>query len=79
MERGVEAGHGRQVGQDGADRLEGGERLGLVERREVGEVAQPGDDVRVEPDGAGEARAAVDDPVADGVDGAERPDRAGHG
>ena len=65
MERGVEAGHGRHVRQDRLHRGQGGERLGLVERGEVGQRLEVRLDRVVDADRAAIARPAVDDPVAD--------------
>ncbi len=67
VEGGVEARDGRQLGQLRAHRVERGDRLRLVQRREVAELAQRRLDVRVDPHGRGEALAAVDDAMADGV------------
>ena len=75
MKRGVEAGDGRQVGQYRLHRVEGGQRLGLVQRGQVGEGCQLLPDARVDPDRPGEQVAAVHDPVPDRVQVPERLDR----
>ena len=56
--------------QGRAHRVERRQRLGLVERRQVGELAQPGDDAVVDDHRRAEGRAAVDDAVPDRVHGA---------
>ena len=78
MERGVEAGDGRNIGQDCVDELERAERLRLVERCEVGERVDPPKDSVVDPHRADELVAAVDDTVADRVDGSEPLHRLAH-
>src|SRR6185437_5562374 len=55
-------------------RLQGGERLGLVERREVHELVELVDHVQVEHDRAGERGAAVHDAMAHGVRAAQPVD-----
>ena len=72
MKGGVEAGDGRQLGQPLGDGVERGQRLGLVKRREIDELAQLPLNVRVDPHRLAQARAAMHDAVADRVGLAER-------
>ena len=67
VKRRVEAGDRGHVGQGAADGGDAGQRRGLVQRCELGELAQRGHDVVVDEHGVAEARAAVHDAVADGV------------
>jgi hypothetical protein len=73
VEGGVEAGHRRHAGQGDLDRRQRGQRLRLVQRRQVGQRPQPLLDVAVEHHRPGELRAAVDDAVADRVDPLQPP------
>ena len=75
VERGVEAGHRGRAGQHGGHRVERGERLGLVQRREVGERLEPPPHLGVDEHRRGVQRPAVHDPVPDRVHRAERLDR----
>ena len=68
VERGVEAGDGRHAGRRGGHGVEGGERLGLVQRGQGGERLEPAPHVVVDHDRLAEALAPVDDPVPDGVE-----------
>jgi hypothetical protein len=74
VERGVEAGHRGHVGQHRAHGVERGERLGLVQRREVGQRLEPLAHLCGEHYGRRVQRPAVHHPVAHRVDRAERLD-----
>jgi len=74
VERRVEAGHARHAGQRRLDRVQGGQRLGLVQRRQVGQGFQPLPHPRIHHHGGPEQRAAVHDPVPDRVRFPERAD-----
>jgi len=50
-----------------ADRVQTGQRLGLVQRSEIGQRAQPLADPFVDPDRSGESGAPMDDAVPDYV------------
>lgn len=73
MERGVEAGDRRDVRELVGDGVDRGERPGLVQRRQFGEVLELLADVAVESGGAGEHGPAVDDAVADDIGPAPLP------
>ena len=75
VERGVEAGHRGRAGQHGGHRVERGERLGLVQRREVGERLDAPPHLSVDEHRRGVQRPAVHHPVPDRVHPAERLDR----
>jgi hypothetical protein len=78
VEGGVEAGHRRHAGQGDLDRRQRGQRLRLVQRRQVGQRPQPLLDVPVEHHQPGELGPAVDDAVADRVDALQPPERPRH-
>ncbi len=78
VEGGVEAGDGRDVGQDRRDGVQSGQRLRLVERSEIDQLAETGDHLTIHPDRFAEAGPAVDDPVTDRVDPTEPLDRLHH-
>ena len=65
VERGVEAGHGRDVGQLRGDGVERGEGLGLVQWGEVGQLLQLLSHCLVDADRAGERRAPMHDAMTD--------------
>ena len=67
VEGGVEARDRGHVGQGPADGGHAGQRRGLVQGSEVGELVQRGHDVVIDERGLAEAHAAVHDPVAHGV------------
>ena len=73
MEGRVEAGDRRDLRQQPRHGFERRERLRLVERRQIRKRVQPSHDGRVDRDRLDELRAAVDDPVADGVDRVAAP------
>ena len=79
VERRVEAGDRRDIGQDGAHGGDPGQRLRLVQWREVGQRAKVGDDPVIEADGHSVPCAAMDHAMTDGRDVAEARDRRGHG
>ena len=66
VERGVETGDLRDVGQLRRRGADAGETGVVVERCELGERVDLGDDVGVDDDRFDEPRAAVDDAVPDG-------------
>jgi hypothetical protein len=66
---------GGHVGQHRGHRIQGGERLGLVQRSQVGERPEPLPDGALDQHRTAELGAAVHDPVADRVHLAERLDR----
>ena len=68
VEGGVEAGDGRHVGRELGHGVERGQRLGLVQRRQVGERLELGPHVAVDHHRLPVALAAVDDPVPDCVE-----------
>ena len=74
VERRVEAGDGRRIGQHRTHRVEGGQRLRLVQRGQVGERPELFPDALVDPDRPAEQAPAVHDPVPDRVHVPERPD-----
>jgi hypothetical protein len=76
MKRGIEAGNRGGVRQRRRDRIERGDRFGLVQRREVDQAAQCGLDVSVDQHGVVKPLTAVHDPVSDHVGAVEsrRPD-----
>ena len=74
VEGGIEARHGGHRGEHCLHGVQGGERLRLVQRRQVGQRLKPLPDLVVHPDRSGVQRAAVHDPVPDGVHRAERLD-----
>ena len=65
MEAGVEAGDLRHVGQPLGDRVDGGQVVRLMERRQRRQLAQLVQDLRRDDRRPGESRAAVDDAMAD--------------
>ena len=67
MERRVEACERRHPGQGRADCIQRRQRLGLVQRRELAQLAQRRLDLAVDPHRLAEALAAVDDAVTDGI------------
>ena len=69
MKRGVEAAHLRDVGQEPGDHLERAKRGRLMERREVGQRVQLPEHRGIDQCRFDQLAAAVDDAVADGVDG----------
>jgi hypothetical protein len=75
VEGGVEAGDGGHAGEHCLHGVQGGQRLGLVQWRQVGQRLKPLPDLVVYLDWGRVEGAAVHDPVADGVDRAERLDR----
>jgi hypothetical protein len=75
VERGVEAGHRRYVGERATDRVQRRQRLRLVKRSEGDQVAQRLGDFFVDRHRLAEALAAVDDPVPDGVRAPELGER----
>ena len=70
VERGIEAGHSGHMGKHLAHRLKASQRLGLVQRGEVGQRFQPADDAGVHEHGGSELGPAMDYAVAHRVDGA---------
>jgi hypothetical protein len=58
----------RRVGQDRLGGLHAHQVGGVVQRREIGQVAEGGEEIVVDEDRPGELRAAVDHPMADGLD-----------
>jgi hypothetical protein len=64
----VEAGHVRHVGQELPGTVQPGQRLGLVQRGEVDQIAQLPFHARIDDDGLDQVRAAVHDAVPDRVD-----------
>ena len=75
VERGVETGDGGHVGQHRGHRVQGGQRLGLVQRSQVGERTEPLPDAALDQHRAAELIAPVHDPVTDRAHLAERLDR----
>ena len=75
MERSVEAGDGRHLGEQAADQLQTSQGLGLVQRGEVGERLQPAQHPGVDQHRLGELGAAMDDSVAHRVDRPAARDR----
>ncbi len=69
MERGIETRHGGHVGQHARDPAYRVHRLGLVQRRQIGQRFELLHHVRREQHGTGEARPAVHHTVADRIDG----------
>ena len=67
VKRGVEAGHGRQLWQLRRDRVHCGQRLRLVQRRQVDQLPQGDLDTSVDLHGRAEALAAVHDAMTDRV------------
>ena len=67
VERRVEARDVRHVGQQPPGRLQTTQRLRLVQRRQVDQLAQPPLDVSVDHHGLDEVRPAMHDAVPDGV------------
>jgi hypothetical protein len=67
VKRRVEACDRGDVRQCAADRIQRGERLGLVQRRELDELAERRLRLAVDQRRLAEALAAVHDPVPDGV------------
>ena len=82
MEARVEAGHLGHAGKPLGDRLDGGQVVGLVQRRQGDELAQLLEDLRRDHGRPAEPRPAVDDAVAhaeharSAVSGAEPPREA---
>src|SRR5262245_23121828 len=74
MEGGVEAGHCGHIWQRLRYSVQCRQRLGLMERRQIGELSQRLDDCLVDPHRLTEALAAVDDAVADGIRSGEAAD-----
>jgi len=68
VERSVKAGHSRYVRHDCAYGLDGGQGAWLVQWCEAGQSGDTAEDFVIDPNGARESVAAVDDPVANGVD-----------
>ena len=68
VERRVEDGDMRKIGERGPRRADALNRARVVQRGESAEVAHRGDDLRRDPRGTVEALAAVDDAAADRVD-----------
>ena len=75
VERGVEAGHCRNIRQQPAQRVDTGDTTRLVQRREFGERGDACPHSPVDEDRLGELGAAVHDPVADDIEAgsARRP------
>jgi hypothetical protein len=76
VERGVETGYGGHALQDAAYHFEPHQRLRLVQRGQVAEQLEAMGDSRVDQYRGGELRPAMDDAVANRVDGAVLNDEA---
>jgi hypothetical protein len=75
VERRVEDGDVRNVRERGAGVVDPAQRRVVVQRRDRTQLLDPADDVVVDPRRLDEARAAVDDAVADRLGRDERVDR----
>jgi hypothetical protein len=75
MERRVEDGDVRHVRKRGAGVADPAQRRVIVQGRDRAQVLDPADDAVVDPRRLDEARAAVDDAVADRLGRDERVDR----
>jgi hypothetical protein len=72
---GVEAGDSGHFGERHRDKVDRVERGWLMQRCQVRQGAQRGDDIVVQQHRGGEGGAAVDDAMPDGVDGTELAER----
>jgi hypothetical protein len=68
MERSVEAGYGRHLGEDTSHHVDTAERRRLVQGGEIGERSEALGDPGVEDHRSHELCAAVDDAMTDGLD-----------
>jgi hypothetical protein len=75
VERRIEAGHRRNARQDLVHGIQRGQRLRLVEWRQVGEGSEAGDDIWADQNRAHKLGTAMDDAVADSINGPETLDR----
>src|SRR5262249_38017510 len=66
VERGVETGHRRHLGQHAGHRVERGKRFGLVQWGQAGQLVKPGANALVDANRSGEVRPTVHDAMPNG-------------